>query len=177
MPVELKRHHWAKQLTLKVVGGTKVVVTMPRRTPYKMAELFAHSKSSWIKKQLATAGETYHQGGRTPQQGTAQQRREARKLVEEKLEYWNEFYNLQWKSINIRNQSSRWGSASSRGTLSFNWRIVELPGELQDYLIVHELCHLQQPNHSPDFWALVSKSIPEYKTKAKELRYMDLNKV
>ncbi len=94
----------------------------------------------------------------------------ARGLVRERLEYFNQFYKFKFNRIFIRNQKSRWGSCSSRRNLSFNYKIVFLPLAVADYLIVHELCHLGQMNHSPDFWNLVAEQIPDYKKLRKELK-------
>lgn len=94
----------------------------------------------------------------------------ARQLVRERLEYFNQFYQLKFNRIFIRNQKSRWGSCSSRKNLSFNYKIVFLPPVLADYLIVHEFCHLVQMNHSLNFWHLVAKQIPNYKKLRKELK-------
>jgi predicted metal-dependent hydrolase len=77
---------------------------------------------------------------------------------------------LNFKHMSIRSQRTRWGSASSRGNLSFNYRIIYLPPELQDLIIAHELCHLREMNHSPAFWALVEKAVPDYKRLRRELR-------
>jgi predicted metal-dependent hydrolase len=87
---------------------------------------------------------------------------QARELVIERLAHFNRFYNFEYKKVAIRNQSSRWGSCSSKANLNFNYRVVFLPPPLLDYLIVHELCHLQEFNHGPNFWALVAKAIPDY---------------
>ena len=65
--------------------------------------------------------------------------------------------------IQIRDQRSRWGSCSTRGTLSFNWRLVLAPFEVLDYVVVHELCHLREPNHSRRFWSLVEKRRPDWR--------------
>jgi hypothetical protein len=67
------------------------------------------------------------------------------------------------KGINIRDQRTRWGSCSTRGTLSFNWRLVMAPPEVLNYVVVHELAHLRVPNHSREFWNLVSQYFPAYK--------------
>ncbi|MBP8996704.1 MAG: M48 family metallopeptidase [Anaerolineaceae bacterium] len=70
---------------------------------------------------------------------------------------------VNYRSITIRDQKTRWGSCSNRGTLSFNWRLIMAPPQVLDYVVVHELAHLQQPDHSKDFWRLVEHYFPEYK--------------
>ena len=95
---------------------------------------------------------------------------EARALVMEKLMVFGKIYNLFPNRIAIRNTKSRWGSCSKRGNLNFNYRIVFLPPALADYLVVHELCHLGEFNHSPKFWNLVAVAVPDYKKLRKELR-------
>lgn len=94
----------------------------------------------------------------------------ARQLVESRLPELNKTYGFRYARVSIRSQRARWGSASSRGNLSFNYRIVYLPLELQDLIIAHELCHLREMNHSPAFWALVEKAVPDYKRLRRELR-------
>lgn len=69
----------------------------------------------------------------------------------------------QIKRIVIRNQKSRWGSCSCQGTISLNWRLIQLPEAVRDYIIIHELMHLRQLNHSPQFWAEVGKACPEFR--------------
>ena len=97
----------------------------------------------------------------------------ARELTLARLHHFNRHYNLTWNRVAIRNQRRRWGSCSSLKNLNFNYKIIFLPPHLQDYIIVHELCHLAHLNHGPDFWALVSEQIPDYKERRKELRTID----
>lgn len=94
----------------------------------------------------------------------------ARVLVHQKLTHFNSFYRFEFKRIAIRNQRSRWGSCSKRGNLNFNYKIVFLPDHLADYIIVHELCHLKELNHSPRFWNLVAQTIPDHNQRRKQLR-------
>lgn len=93
----------------------------------------------------------------------------ARTLVHRKLAELNQHYQLSWGKVAIRNQRSRWGSCSKKGNLNFNYRIVFLPTHLQDYIIVHELCHLAVFDHSATFWARVAETIPNHALRRKEL--------
>jgi hypothetical protein len=87
----------------------------------------------------------------------------ARALVTERLRYFNQFYDFSWKRVSIKDTKRRWGSCSKKGNLNFCYKVALLPPEVADYIVVHELCHLGQFNHSRDFWGLVAKTIPEYK--------------
>ncbi len=97
----------------------------------------------------------------------------ARVLVLERLAHYNEFYQLSWKRVAIRNQRRSWGSCTSLGNLNFSYKILFLPTHLQDYIIVHELCHLAELNHGKGFWELVSKCAPAYAEHVHELRVID----
>jgi len=101
---------------------------------------------------------------------TNQKREVARIFVENRISYFNKFYNFKINRIAIKNTKTRWGSCSSKGNLNFNYKIIYLKPELADYLIVHELCHLGELNHSRRFWALVSKTIPDYAKINEDLR-------
>ena len=89
-------------------------------------------------------------------------REAARTLVKERLEYFNSMYGFTIGKIAIRDQRSRWGSCSRKGNLNFNYRIALLPPHLADYIVVHELCHLKEFNHSKQFWDLVARTVPDY---------------
>jgi predicted metal-dependent hydrolase len=98
----------------------------------------------------------------------------ARAHIQERLTYWSAVYGVTYGQVAIRNQSSRWGSCSKKGNLNFNYRIAFMPAHLLDYVIVHELCHLTEFNHSENFWNLVARAVPEYKKIRNELRTIDL---
>ena len=72
-------------------------------------------------------------------------------------------------NITMRNQKTRWGSCSSKGNLNFNCLLMLCPEEIRDYVVVHELAHLKELNHSPDFWAQVAEILPDYKERRKWL--------
>ncbi len=100
---------------------------------------------------------------------------EALILARKKVVRFNRIYGIKVNKINIKNQKTRWGSCSRQGNLNFNFKILFLPENLQDYIIVHELCHLQEFNHSKNFWRLVAKTIPHWRQAKKELKTSALN--
>ena len=97
----------------------------------------------------------------------------ARTLVHQRLEHFNQHYQLSYNRISIKNTRSRWGSCSSKQNLNFSYKLLFLPTHLRDYIIVHELCHLKEMNHRPQFWTLVAEQIPEYRNCVTELRAID----
>ena len=112
-------------------------------------KIFRQARKRVVRKKPGTAHFKKHQAG-------------ARVLIHERLAYFAPLCGVVYKRVAIRNQRRRWGSCSSLGNLNFNYRLVFLPPELCDYVIVHELCHLKQMNHGPLFWAEVEKVLPNY---------------
>lgn len=97
-------------------------------------------------------------------------REEARRIFKERVAFYHPLTEGNYTSIAVRDQKSRWGSCSSKGTLSFNYRLIFAPPIVLDYVVVHELCHLTHMNHSKDFWGKVSSVMPEYKLHRQWLR-------
>ena len=87
---------------------------------------------------------------------------QAHNIILPKVEYYAQLTQLKPTAIKIRQYRARWGSCNSRGELSFNYLLMMLPIDVIDYVIVHELCHLQHLNHSKDFWQLVTNFYPDY---------------
>lgn len=87
----------------------------------------------------------------------------ARERLTEKTAQYSETMGVSYNSIVVKNYKSRWGSCSSKGDISYNWRIIIAPHHIVNYVVVHELCHLKHPNHSPAYWNSVKRVIPDYK--------------
>ena len=104
--------------------------------------------------------------------GYLKHKEEARTFISERLEYYSKIYGFGFNRVSIRNQRTRWGSCSIKGNLNFNYKLLMLPQHLANYIIIHELCHLKELNHSPRFWNLVAQTMPNYSEIKKELRFL-----
>jgi predicted metal-dependent hydrolase len=94
---------------------------------------------------------------------TAWYREQARGVLEQRVAWCARQYGLAAKGVRITSARTRWGSCSSRGTLNFTWRLVMAPLEIIDYVVIHELAHLKEKNHSPAFWQLVERMLPDFR--------------
>lgn len=101
---------------------------------------------------------------------TAAQRRRAREIISARVAHWAARLGLEYKKIFIKDQRSLWASCSTRRNLNFNWRLAAAPPEALDYVVVHELCHLLEMNHSKKFWTHVGAACPDYKAQRRWLR-------
>lgn len=166
----LKASPRARNLRITVRPGGMVTAVRPGRLPEKAVEDFLRKKAVWILKTVARLEKRrdfLRSGTQTDYKKNAAA---ARNLVLKKLEEFNKFYNVVFCRVAIRNQATRWGSCSRKGNLNFNYRIVFLPEHLSDYIIVHEMCHLRQMNHSARFWNLVGIAVPDYAARRRQLR-------
>ena len=96
-------------------------------------------------------------------------RAEAAAHLSDRIEHYAPRLGVRPSKVTIRGQRSRWGSCSAKGAVSLNWRLMLAPGELADYVVVHELCHLRHLNHSPRFWAMVGEVIPDHRRRRRRL--------
>lgn len=94
----------------------------------------------------------------------------ARRKITDRVEYFAPLVGVDYNRIFIKEQKTRWGSCSSLGNLNFNWKLILLDEMLLDYVVVHELAHRKQMNHSPAFWAEVERVLPDYRERRKRLR-------
>jgi len=170
-PYVLKRRRGSRSVKLSVYADGRFVVTAPRWYPIYIIQKFIEEKSEWIFEKLKNFDFEIIARQSADKKDDYQKLKEtARTLVKCKLEFFNRHYNFRYNRVAIRSQRSCWGSCSQKKNLNFNYRIIHLEEELQNYLIVHELCHLQELNHGDDFWQLVSQTTPNYKKLKKQLR-------
>ena len=160
-----------KTLALEITRDGQLKVRAPYKVSRKEIQNFVKSKESWIFKHLKRIEET------KAEQPEPLSSEEIEKLVQkalqvlpEKVEHYARIIGVTYGRISIRNQKTRWGSCSSKGNLNFNCQLMRLPEELQDYVVVHELCHRKEMNHSSDFWKEVEYIMPDYQERRARLK-------
>lgn len=168
---KIRKSKRAKRISIAVLGDASVVVTKPAFVPDILLRKFLREKIDWIKEKV----DYFEKHKNTKILGSSKidyikKRARAFFLVRKKIEKYNQIYNFKFNKIVIRNQKTRWGSCSAKGNLNFNYRLVYLPERLADYIVVHELCHLKEMNHSRKFWNLVARVFPDYLKIRKQLK-------
>ncbi len=169
---QVRKSQRARHINLTVKRNAQIVVTIPSylNKYEETVENFICQKSHWILKRRAYFKNRPRIIPEPNRKDYLEYKELSRQIAEKKLAYFNTFYGFSFKKIFIRNQTTRWGSCSSQRNLNFNYRIIFLPEKWCDYVIVHELCHLKELNHSSRFWNLVAKTIPEHKEIRKKMR-------
>ena len=164
---------------ITIAPGGAVIVCIPERIRVQDAECYIRSQSEWVLEHLEHArrlasANPYMQLSKVQREslhnGTAQK---LWKILPEKVRDYQQFLPASHRPVTriaIRDQKTRWGSCSQKGTLSFNWKIGLFPESVMNYVIIHELCHLCEMNHGSRFWALVASVDPDYKDAQKWLR-------
>ena len=181
IPYTLVKSSRRKTVSVQIGAGGKMTVRCPYYMGKWIVDGFLKEKQDWIYKNYLeavqkAASDDFDSDSRIPSGEPEnptlvnKHKKYARKIFEAKVAYFQQFTGGNYTSITIRDQKTRWGSCSGRGTLSFNWRLILAPPEILDYVVVHELCHLTHMNHSKEFWSLVGSVIPDYKIRRKWLK-------
>lgn len=179
IPYELVRSS-RKSYSISIEQNGQVIV----KTPLRMSEIFLQEmlaeKRQWLTKnyvRMQEISQNKRENQYSPQvlkALEARYRKAAKEYIPQRVDYY--VSQMEWtdeevfeenrkpyKRITIREQKSRWGSCSGRGTLSFNWRLMLAPPRVLDYVVIHEICHFKHMNHSKEFWEEVAKLEPHYK--------------
>ena len=158
-----------KTIALQLTPQGELIVRAPRRMKKAEIDTFVLSKTDWIEKHRQVLSQTPAMPRFTPEEINALADRALAELPG-RVAHFAKIVGVTYGGITIRNQRSRWGSCSSAGNLNFNCLLMLAPPEVRDYVIVHELCHRKEMNHSPAFWAEVEKVLPDYQERTKWLK-------
>lgn len=163
-----------KTLAIQVSASGQVTVRAPRTMSDTTIENFLTQKESWILKHLShAASEPVPSPGENRPLSDFRRSyymESARKIFKRKTAAYAKKMSVTYGRITIREQKTRWGSCSSKGNLNFNWKLVLLAPELLDYVVVHELAHRREMNHSKDFWKIVEAELPDYRERRRRLK-------
>lgn len=159
-----------KTLALQVQTDGSVTVRAPLRLSRYKIDSFVQEHSGWVEKQRQKfAGLKKNVHAITEGERSAG-KEEAKRIFPARAEYFARRMGVTYGRITIREQKTRWGSCSRAGNLNFNWKLVLMPPEILDYVVVHELAHRKEMNHSPAFWVVVEKELPDYRRRREELK-------
>lgn len=162
--VEVRRSK-RKSAAIKITADMQIVVFVPLYVSDNEIEKMVISKSKWIDEHMLKVQSTIDERSKLEKITFEQIKELADQAVEyipKRVKYYAEKENFVYNKITIKNLVSRWGSCSTKGNLNFNCLLMLTPDYVIDYVVVHELCHLREMNHSEKFWAEVEKIMPDY---------------
>jgi predicted metal-dependent hydrolase len=159
---KIRKSAKAKRVSIKIDQNRQVSLIIPPRFPEYLAKQFIIQKQAWIEDKLSTIPENIY-----TQEHYKQNKESAREIITNRVQYWTQIMGLSYNRLSIRHTNTRWGSCSSKRNLNFSYKLMFLEPELMDYIIIHELAHLVEMNHSKRFWNIVSTYCEDYR----ELRY------
>ena len=159
-----------KSLAMQVKADGSVIVRAPLRIAERRIEIFVADHWEWVEKQKQRISRQRENARRITGEERQEGFQKAKEIIPRRTAYFAARMGVSYGRITIREQKTRWGSCSSKKNLNFNWKLLLAPPEVLDYVVVHELCHLKQMNHSRAFWAEVAAILPDYKERKKWLR-------
>lgn len=157
-----------KTIAIQIKPNGEVVVRCPKRMGLEEINAFVEKKSDWIEQHLSKLKSTNSE--KFTEQEIKALQEQAREVVTRRVQYYTPIIGVTYNRISIRAQHSRWGSCSSKGNLNFNCLLALVPEAVLDYVVVHELCHRLEMNHSARFWSLVERILPDYADRKKWLK-------
>lgn len=158
-----------RSISISVKGG-ELVVKAPLGTTIARAEAVIEKHRAWIEKHMEIEKKRIAQDAALTDERIAELKRSARTYLGDKTKYYANLMGLKYGRITITSAKTRFGSCSSKGNISYSYRLMMYPEAAREYVVVHELAHLVHMNHSPAFYALVEKYMPDYKSRRKLLK-------
>lgn len=158
-----------RTLAVEIKGDGRVIVRVPYSASAADVTAFLNDKAAWIERHLEKIKENAFEY-KLSKEEVKRLKKQAESVFSERVAFYAKSANVDYTKISVRAQKTLWGSCSKNGTLSFNCLLLLTSAELIDYVVVHELCHRKQMNHSPAFWREVETLLPDYKIRRKKLK-------
>lgn len=170
---KIRKSQRAKRLRVAVYCDASVVVTLPSTADENIVEKFLKEKANWLLEKISYFNDHKNKAfNNLSDDDFFKKKDKAYKIVEDIVKKYNKNNEFRINNIKIKNQKTRWGSCSKKGNININYKIVYLQKKMAEYIVVHELCHLKEFNHSNKFWTLVASKLPDYLDIRKELKIM-----
>lgn len=164
MPARILRSD-RSTIAIRITDAGEIEVLCPRTATEKELQQVLDRHSRWIQKQVQKVKTMGTKGSPFSEEEIQCMIRLAKKIIPQKAAYFAARLGVTYGRIAIRRQHTKWGSCSSKGNLNFNCTLMKAPEPVLDYVVVHELCHRLEMNHSPAFWKLVEGMIPDHKAR------------
>ncbi len=168
--VLFERSKRAKHMNISVKPFMGVRVAVPDGLSFKKAEEFVYTKTDWIQRHLVRMKQYEEKSQLTSGTSVDVDRAKAKRKLTRRLKHLALKHRFTYNRVFIRNQKTRWGSCSHKNNINLNMKIIRLPEELMDYVILHELTHIRFKHHSSDFWAELNRLVGNGKGMALRLR-------
>ena len=172
--VYFRKSRKARYLRLSIDSSKDIKITIPRNVSLKSAEKFLNSKTNWINKQFAKIDQRNNFTLNNTLNSNLFSKEEAKEIIRNRLNELSQIHGLNFNRSFIRSQKTRWGSCSAKNNINLNIKLINLPNELLDYIIMHELVHTRVKNHSKNFWLEMTKYYSNPKAIDKKLKKYNL---
>jgi len=172
--IHFRKSRKARYLRLSIDSSKKIKVIIPRNSTIRNAEKFLQSKTDWINKQFIKIDLRNNFTLNNIMNSKIYAKEEAKKIIRTRLNELSQIHGLNFNRSFIRSQKTRWGSCSAKNNINLNIKLINLPEELRDYVIIHELVHTRVKNHGQQFWAEMTKYYQYPKMIDKKLRNYNL---
>jgi len=172
--VHYRKSKRARFLRLSIDSAKKINITIPRNSSIQSAEKFLHSKTDWVLKQFVKIDQRNNFTLQNATNPNLLNKEVAKEIIRDRLSELSQIHGLSFNRSFIRSQKTRWGSCSAKNNINLNIKLINLPGELRDYVIMHELVHTKVKNHGQKFWIEMTKYYPNPKSIDKKLKKYNL---
>ncbi len=159
-----------KSLTISVERAGTVIVKAPKSMTNRQIKFYCEKNRRWIEKRLAEHSENASKGTPPTEEEIKELKKQAKQVLSRKTEYFARFMGVEYNGVKITSAKHRWGSCKKDGSICYSYRTMLLDEKCRDYIVVHELAHIKQFNHSAAFYEEIAKILPDYKERQKEIK-------
>lgn len=165
--VVVRKNGLSTNIKFSVSTSGRLSMSVPKHTPDFLLKRFLNQNREQIRQKLPIKDPKTQRARDTQKKLLA---KKAKEYLPYRLDFWAKKYGYTYTKLRLSHANTRWGSRSSSGTISLNIGLMKLPEKLRDYVIIHELAHINHMDHSPAFWAEVASHDPQYKRHRKALK-------